>query len=189
MKPENVSQVHSILDKFEKNLRFTVTFENEEPHSFGLQLSLEAITIFQKDTNTGLYINFTSFVPWTYTSWLRGLVTCASHICSTDKLLSEINTIEIFALWNDFPKSVDNPITIKTLITLSITEDFHDENETSNEVTIYFSVPYYGNKCCLNPVFTKSNQIAKKNNQLPSEFYVISPKSISYVAPKIKCQH
>ena len=165
MKPENVSQVHSILDKFEKNLQFTVTFENEEPHSFGLQLSLEAITIFQKDTNTGLYINFT-FVPWTYTSWFRDLVTCASHICSTYKLLSEINTIEIFALWNDFPKSVDNSVTNKTLITLSITEDFHDENETSNKVSICFCVPYYDNKCCLNPVFTKSNQIKSQKRTI-----------------------
>ena len=36
----------------------------------------------------------------------------------------------------------------------------------------------------LNPGFVKSNQIAKKNNQLTSEFYMTSLKLISSVAPR-----
>ena len=64
MKPENVSQVHKALNKFDNRLRFTVDmFQNEVPHFLDLELSLDGVTVFRKDTNTGLYVNFTSFVP------------------------------------------------------------------------------------------------------------------------------
>ena len=104
MKSENVSQVHKALIKFDNNLRFTVDmFQNEVPHFLDHTFSPDGITIFRKDTNTGLYVNLTSFVPWTYrTLWIRSLLTRASRICSTDKLSSEINIIKIFASWNDF---------------------------------------------------------------------------------------
>ena len=64
MKPENVSQVHKALNKFDNKLRFTVDmFQNEVPHFLDLELSLDGVTIFRKDTYTGLYVNFTGFVP------------------------------------------------------------------------------------------------------------------------------
>ena len=67
MKPEKVKNVHQALNKFDSNLRFTVDmFQNEVPHFLDLELSPEGITIFRKDTNTGLYVNFTSFIPWTF---------------------------------------------------------------------------------------------------------------------------
>ena len=107
-----------------------------------LEFSPDGIAIFRKDTNTGLYVNFTSFVPWTYrTSWIRSLAARASRISSTDKLPSEINIIKRFASWNDFLESVVNSIINKTLNTPSITADSSDANETNNEVTIYFCVP------------------------------------------------
>ena len=80
--------------------------------------------------------------------------------------------------WNDFPKLVINSIINKTLNAPSITGDSHDVNETNNEVTIYFRVHYYGDKGWLNPTFAKPNQIAKNNDQLPSEFYMTSQKKI-----------
>ena len=71
--------------------------------------------MFGKGTNSGLYVNFTSFVPWTYrTSWIKTLVTCASRICAPNKLSSEINIIRRFVSWNDFHKSVVNSIISKT---------------------------------------------------------------------------
>ena len=96
MKPENASQVHKSLNKFDNSLCFTADMlQNEVPQFLELELSPDGITIFRKDTNTGLNVNFTSFVPWTYcTSWIRSLVACASRICSTDKLPSEINIIK-----------------------------------------------------------------------------------------------
>ena len=41
----------------------------------------------------------------------------------------------------------------------------------------------------LTHAFAKSNQIAKKNNQLTSEFYMTTLKLISSVETKIECQH
>ena len=96
MKPENVSQVHKALNKFDNNLRLTVEmFQNEVPHFVDLELSLDGVTIFRKDTNTGLHVNFASFVPWTYhTSWIRSLVTCASvHIQVTRVYTQQINCL------------------------------------------------------------------------------------------------
>ena len=150
MKSENVSQVHKALNKFDNNLRFTVDmFQNEVPHFLDLELSPDGITIFRKDTNTALYVNFTSFVPWTYcTSWIRSFVTRASRICSTGKLLSEINTIKRFTSRNDFPKSVVNSIINKTLNTPSITADSNDANKTSFQLAITtsrFNLIDYGN--------------------------------------------
>ena len=140
MKHENVSQIHKALNNSGKNLRFTVDmFQNEVTHFLDLELSPDGITIFQKEINTGLYVNFTNFVPWTYrTSWIRGLVTRASRICSTNKLLFEINNIKRFASWNDFPKSVANSIINKTLNTPSVTADSNDTNETTYELLSIF---------------------------------------------------
>ena len=146
IKPENVKKVHNALNKFDKNLRFTVDmFKDKVPHFLDLDLSPDGTSIFRKDTNTGLYVNFTSFVPWTYRiSWIKSLVTRASRICAPNKLSSEISTIKKFASWNDFPKSVVNSIINKTLNTPPNNESSNSIN--SNEITIYFRFPYYGDK-------------------------------------------
>ena len=48
-------------------LHYTVDmFQNEVSHFLDLELSLGRNTTFRKATNTDLYVNFTSFVPWTY---------------------------------------------------------------------------------------------------------------------------
>ena len=61
IKPDNVKEVHNSLNKFDKNLHFTVDiFQNKAPHFLDLELSPDRISIFRKDTNTGLYVNFTS---------------------------------------------------------------------------------------------------------------------------------
>ena len=84
IKPENVKKVHNALNKFDRNLRFTV---DKVPHFLDLELSPDGTSIFRKDTNTGLYVNFTRFVPWTYRiSWIKSLVTRASRICAPNKL-------------------------------------------------------------------------------------------------------
>ena len=99
IKPDNVKERRKYLNMFDKNLRFTVDmFQNKVPHFLDLELSPDRISIFRKDTNAGLYVNFSSFVHWTYhTSWIKTLVTCASRICAPNKLSSEINIIKRFA--------------------------------------------------------------------------------------------
>ena len=88
VKPQDVSRIHKLLNSFDKNLKFTIDFfENEVPHFLDLEMSPDGITIYRKDTNTGLYVNYTSFVPWTHrTAWIRSLVTRALKICSSNKL-------------------------------------------------------------------------------------------------------
>ena len=156
-------------------------FQNEVPHG---------IINFWKDTNTGLYVNFTSFVHWTYhTAWIRSPVTRAFHICSTDKLLYEIN-IKRFVSWNDFPKSVVNSIINKTF-----QYTFYycglQWRKQNKQWSYHFQVRYYGNKVCslIKSCICKSNQLAKKKSQLTSEFYMTSLRLISFVVPKIKHQH
>ena len=99
IKPDNVKEVHNSLNKLDKSLLFTVDmFQNKVPHFLDLELSPDGISIFRTDANTALYVNFTSFVPWTYrTSWIKTLVTRASHFCAPNKLSSEINIIKRFA--------------------------------------------------------------------------------------------
>ena len=49
MKPENVSQVHKSLNKFDNNLRFTAdVFQNEVPQFLDFELSPDGIEIFSK---------------------------------------------------------------------------------------------------------------------------------------------
>ena len=75
--PQDVSRIHKLLNGFDKNLKFTVDlFENEVLHFLDLKISLDGISIYRKDTNAGLYVNYTSFVPRTHRiTWVRSLVT------------------------------------------------------------------------------------------------------------------
>ena len=164
IKPENVLKVHNALNKFDKNLRFTVDmFKDKVPHFLDLELSPDGTSIFCKDTNTGLYVNFTSFVLWTYRiSWVRSLVTHASRICAPNKLSSEINTIKKLASWHDFPKSVVNSITNKPLNTPPNNESSNSIEEKSNEITIFaFLIMVIKVFHYLNLAFVKLNLIAK----------------------------
>ena len=46
IKPDNVKEVHNFLNKFDKNLRFTVDmFQNKVSHFLGLELSPDGISI------------------------------------------------------------------------------------------------------------------------------------------------
>ena len=161
IKPDDVKEVHNFLNKFDKNFRFTVDmFQNNVLHFLDLELSADGILIFRKDTNTGLYVNFTSFVPWTYcTLWIKTLVTRASRICAPNKLSSEIN-IKRFASWNDFPKSVVNSIISKTLNTPSNNEGPNINNtEKGSETTIYFRFPYHDKSSFVTPKIEKTPKL------------------------------
>ena len=113
IKLENVSKVHIVLNKFDKNLCYTVDmFQTEVPHFLYLELSPDGIKVFKKTQmliSRGFY-----FGP---TSWIKKLLARASGICSTDKLPSQINTIKKFA------KSVVDSIINETLNTRSVNEE------------------------------------------------------------------
>ena len=111
---QGVNHKHNLLSSFDSNLRFTIKFlKNEVPYICDFELSPGRISIYSKDTNTGLYVNYTNVIAWWYhTKWINSLVIHASKICTSNKSSSELKLIEKYASWNDFPKHIVNNITV-----------------------------------------------------------------------------
>ena len=67
MKPTHIKLVYDSVNHFDKNLQFTAdTFENVVPHFLDLELRNDGICLYKKATNTGSYVNFSSYVPWSF---------------------------------------------------------------------------------------------------------------------------
>ena len=98
-KPSDVQRIHDLFNDFDENLKFTVdTCQDSTPHFLELELSSDGLTIYRKDTNTGLYTNFDSFVPWQFRkAWINSLVNRALKICAPNKLSAEMCSIKRFA--------------------------------------------------------------------------------------------
>ena len=141
LKANDVDKVHRALEKFDKNLKFTVdTFDNVTPHFLDLEIAPDGLTIFRKDTNTGLYTNFDSYAPWSYKkAWLTNLVKRASKICSANKLPDEIKKIKLFASWNNFPQHITNSI-----IHYARKEKSRKTETDDNVTVIWLCIPYAG---------------------------------------------
>ena len=108
------------MNGFDKNVQFTIhLLENEVLHFLDLEMELGRISIFGKDTNTGLYAIYTSFVHCNHrTAWIRSLVTPALEICSSNKL----SQVKINQNLPNFTKKHKEPL------------------------AIYFRFPYYGDQ-------------------------------------------
>ena len=139
--------VHKILNSFDKNLLLICLIKTT--HFLDLELSPDGLSIFRKDKNTGLYVIFNSYVPWSYrVSWIRSLVSRAHAICKPDKLKLEINLIKEFASWNDFPKAIASAMTNRSLNNDDRTDQTNDSgpNTDTDVTTIYLRIPYFGDK-------------------------------------------
>ncbi|XP_066931457.1 uncharacterized protein [Clytia hemisphaerica] len=117
-------------------------FEDETPHFLDLEIAPDGLSIFRKDTNTGLYTNFDSYAPWSYRkAWISSLANRATKLCHPAKLKNEINLIKKFASWNGFPRFAVNKI-IKTA-----TSPRHSENDNADNTiptTLWLRIPYAG---------------------------------------------
>ena len=104
------------MNSFDKNIQVTVDlFESEVPHFLDTEMSPDGISIYWKVNYTGLYANFTSFIPWSHcTAWISSLVTGTLKICPSNKLSQELKLIKKFVSWNEFPKYIVNSIFHKT---------------------------------------------------------------------------
>ena len=83
IKPKDIGRIHHTLNKFHKNLRFTVDkFDNVVPHFLDLELRDDGIALYTKSTKTGLYVNYNSNVPQPFrVSWIKSITTRAENIC------------------------------------------------------------------------------------------------------------
>ena len=92
VKREVIDKVLKAFDGIKKNLKFTVDkFENKTPHFLDLAICINDLTIFQKNTHTGQYINMDYFTLWKWkTNWIRSLVDQAKKMCSKENLPKEL---------------------------------------------------------------------------------------------------
>ena len=76
IKEDDIEQIKDELERFDSNLKFTYyKFENEYPHFLDIEITSNGLKIYRKDTFTGHYTDFKSFVPWNHRiSWIRSLV-------------------------------------------------------------------------------------------------------------------
>ena len=148
VKPENVELVKQELEKFDRNLKFTYDcFEDEIPHFLDIELHEDGLKIYRKDTFTGHFTHFDSFVPWSWKiSWMRSLITRMHFICDKKHVKEELTRIRTFASWNGFPVRVRNSLTSKFLKNLSIDHDEKNSEVDAEVTTIWLNFPYVGQK-------------------------------------------
>ena len=143
VKPEHINKVHQAFNRFDTNIQFTVDkFEHEVPHFLDLEIAPDGLSIYRKETNTGLYTSYHSYAPWSYRkAWILSLINRAKRICTPNKLNKELNNIKQFASWNGFPNYVTNKL-IRFSSTNRPEQDKADDNRA--ETVIWIRLPYAG---------------------------------------------
>ena len=143
---ENVDRVNRELQKFDKNLKFTVdNFENEVPHFLDIEIAPDGLLIYRKPTQAGQYINYISNTPWRFkTSWISTLGHRAKLICSPNKLSSQLQLIRKYIALEWFPKTyLGNKLIKDTRIAQP--RNTGDINKGEN-ASFNVNLPYLGTK-------------------------------------------
>ena len=84
-----------------------------------INIASDGLGIYRKDTFTGQYTNFDSFVPWRHKiSWVRALIDRVHRICTPNKIKTELLLIGQFLSWNGFPKRIAKSL-IKRFTTMA----------------------------------------------------------------------
>ena len=95
IKPDFITNVIDILNKFHQNIKFTYEVEHNGQISFLDVLLMRCngkleTTVFRKETNNDIYLHWRSFARMT---WKKGtlwtLIRRAYRVCSNDNLLQE----------------------------------------------------------------------------------------------------
>ena len=104
IKRNTINTILEHFHKFDRNIRFTYDlFENTTPHFLDINIASDGLGIYRKDTFTGQYTNFDSFVPWRHKiSWVRALIDRVHRICTPNKIKTELKLIRKFLSWNGF---------------------------------------------------------------------------------------
>ena len=146
IKPCDIQRVKMEFEKFDKNLKFTYeSFEETLPHFLDIEIHNDGLKMYRKETFTGHYTDFNSFVPWRYrVSWIRSLISRAKRICDKKYLPDELKNIRTYAAWNNFPGRVRN-----SLVRRFCTDKTPPNDETETEeagIDIWLKLPYIGPK-------------------------------------------
>ena len=150
IKDENINAVHNALNRFHKNIKFTVDkFTNETPHFLDIEIAPDGLTIYHKETQTGQYMHFKSNTPWLHkTAWISALVYRAKSICSTTKFSFELKRIRQYISWNGFPKRIADKIINKTCENHQRKSSQQQDTgkEEGDKNLVFFHLPYTGIK-------------------------------------------
>lgn len=105
------------------------------------------MSLFQKETNTGLYVNFNSFVPWSHgIPWIRSFVARASCFVLQTNYLRKLPL-----LWNLLRRIIfQNLLWNQLWMSLFTAKNgTNNDNMINNKVyprIIYFHFQYYSHK-------------------------------------------
>ena len=104
IKRNTITTILEHFHKFDRNIRFTFDlFENTTPHFLDINIASDGLGIYRKDTFSGQYTNFESFVPWRHKiSWVRALIDRVHRICTPNKIKTELKLIRKFLSWKRF---------------------------------------------------------------------------------------
>ena len=148
IKPSDTNFVLSKLNSYHSQIQFTYEefVDQNDVHFLDIKITSNGTTIFRKDTHTGQYIHFDSFMLWSHkTAWIRALTNRAYKICSDAQLLSqEIYNIRKFMSWNGFSEKLSLQL-IKNFAPKRYTQNnvsFEEQND--NLPKIWISLPFIG---------------------------------------------
>ena len=144
IKLSDVQKVMTLLNSFHRNLNFTVdTFEDDVIHFLDIKILNNQTDIYYKETHTGQYSHFSSFIPWRYkVAWVRALSHHSKKICSNVTLFeNQIKNISRFLSWNGYPNYVRKSI----LNRLKAGSCISDKNK-NDVIKIYIRPPFAGIK-------------------------------------------
>ena len=135
--------------KFDRNIHFTFDlFENSTLHFLDINIARDGLGIYRKDTFTGQYTNFESFVPWRYKiSWVRALIDRIHRICTSNKIKTELKLIRKFLSRNRFPKHFTNLLIDRFTTNVQNRASDHLTNDTfhnNQHPTIWLTIPFVG---------------------------------------------
>ena len=152
IKRDDIESVLKKFNSFHPNLKFTIdTFDDGVVHFLDLRIDKDMnIDIYHKDTNTGQYVHFDSFVPWNYRiSWARSLYFRYNKLCCTfSAFTNQIDKLKSFLSWNGYPEYVRN-LLINRFKKISSNDaavnDIVSKSKTDEEfVAVYLKLPYLG---------------------------------------------
>ena len=148
IKQEDIPIVLKKFNSFHPNLKFTIdTFDDGVVHFLDLRIDTNLdIDIYHKDTSTGQYVHFDSFVPWNYRiSWARSLHFRYNKLCSTASALkSQIDKLKSFMSWNGYPKHTRDVLVNKFSKIISNNGTGSKGRNDEECVIIFLKLPYLG---------------------------------------------